>query len=333
MKRSINQSFPAADELERQAWAWLRRINSGDVRERDAEAFRRWLHSSPAHHSAFSAARQHWTQIKHAAGGVLCGNAQAAALHQQALRGPNLGRRAFLGAAASAAALGGVALLYPQLERFSSPAEWGADFRTATGEQRVVALAERVEVTLNTQTRIRRQSTGDTRSGIAAIDLLEGEAAIDLNAGGKPFSVLAGVGRSVAESGRFEVRHLDGKVCVSCIEGAVRIEHPAGSRLLGANQQLVYDRHALGGAAGIEATTVSAWRRGELVFRQTPLGRALGEIDRYRPGRIVLLNAKVRDQPVSGSFDVALLDLALAQLERTFALSAHALPGGLYLLS
>ncbi len=58
---------------------------------------------------------------------------------------------------------------------------------------------------------------------------------------GKAFSVIAGAGRSLAESGRFEIRYLDGKVCVTCLEGSLRVEHPAGFRALQARQQMVYD--------------------------------------------------------------------------------------------
>jgi transmembrane sensor len=317
-------------DLEQQAWVWLRRLNSGDVKPWDAEAFKRWLRTSPAHKDAFSAARREWDLIKPAAGGVLRSNARAAALHEQALRGPKLGRRAFLGAAAGAAALAGVAVAYPPAGLWPSPAEWGADYRTATGEQRTLALAEQVTVTLNTQTSIRRRNAGGQTTGI---DLLTGEAAIDLAAVGKPFAVSAGAGRSLAESGRFEVRHLDGKVCVSCIEGSVRVEHPAGFRTLQARQQTVYDNTSVSSIAGIEPAEVSAWRKGELVFRQTALAQVLDEINRYRPGRVVLINTAARSKPVSGSFDIALLNAALVQLQRTFDLNARALPGGVVILS
>jgi transmembrane sensor len=324
----------ADDDLERQAWVWLRRLNSGDVKPWDADAFKRWLHTSQAHKTAFSAARQEWELLKPAAGGVLRTNPKAAALHERALRGlnPIMGRRAFLGAAASVAAVAGLAVAYPPIGLWPSPAEWRADYRTATGEQRTLTLADAVRVTLNTQTSIRRSATGagDPSTGI---DLLAGEAAIDLATGGKPFAVIAGAGRSLAESGRFEVRHLDGKVCVTCIEGSVRVEHPAGFRTLQASQQAIYDNTSVSGIAAIEPADVSAWRKGELVFRRTSLAQVLDEINRYRPGRVVLMNTAARSKPVSGSFDIALLNAALMQLQHTFDLNARSLPGGLLLLS
>ena len=319
---------PAA--LEREAWVWLRRFHAGDVRPWDAQAFKRWVATSPAHQQAFSMARRDWALLHPAAGEALRGKPLAAARDRAASHGPGRNRRAFLGAAVSAAGVAGVALALPDLDLWASPANWGADERTATGEQRVLALGARIHVTLNTQTRVRRQMAGDD---IVGMDLLSGEAAIDLAASGQAFVVVAGAGRSTAQASRFEVRHLDGRTCVTCIEGQVQVQHPAGVRQLLARQQLVYDGTGLGAVTGGLATATSAWRKGALVFDQTPLAQVVDEINRYRPGRVVLMNAQAGRQPVSGSFDIALLDLALAQLERTFSLRSRALPAGLYVLS
>lgn len=116
---------PTPDELERQAWTWLRRLGSGDVTSWDADAFKRWLHTSPAHQSAFSAAKREWALIKPAAREVLHGNPEASRQHVRALQGPNVGRRAFLGAAVSAAAVTGIAVFHPP-RVFGQPPRRGA---------------------------------------------------------------------------------------------------------------------------------------------------------------------------------------------------------------
>lgn len=76
---------------------------------------------------------------------------------------------------------------------------------------------------------------------------------------------------------------------------------------------------------------IAAWRRGELVFVKTRLADVLDEINRYRPGRVVLANLSVRDKPVSGSFFINALNVALALMQRSFALNSRALPGGVLL--
>ncbi|MCR6475154.1 DUF4880 domain-containing protein [Variovorax sp. ZS18.2.2] len=334
MRTSADVRKAPSDALPAEARAWLRLLASGDVKASDAEAFKRWLHSSEAHRAAFNEAKQRWAAMKPLAGEFLRTRPAAAATHERALQGGrNFGRRAFLGAAASAAAMAGVAGvavvnspggLWPAL------GDGGADDRTAVGEQRALALAPRIQVTLNTQTRIRRESAAGQLTGI---DLLSGEAAVDLLAEGGAFGVAAGTGRSLAHAGRFEVRHLEGKVCVTCIEGTVRIEHPAGVRALLAGQQAVYDAQSLSGIARVALENVSAWRRGELVFEQTRLAEVLAEINRYRAGRVLLMNSAAGDKRVSGRFRLASLDSALSQLEHTFGLRQRSLPGGLLLLS
>lgn len=317
---------PSPWQAEAEARVWLRRLTSGEAREVDVQGFQRWLQRSHAHRDAFGDVRRRWKDLGPAAEMFLRTQPVEAGPPPRAGTPSRLPRRAFIGMAMGAAAAAGVAVVLPGGELLPSPDAWGADDRTAAGEQRVLALAGHVEVMLNTRTSVRRHAG-------AGVDLLLGELAVDLAGRGTPFEVVAGVGRSTAESGRFEVRYLDGKACVSCIEGALRVSHPAGDRLLGARQQLVYDRRAVSSIAAVDPRDVSAWRRGELVFDQVRLDHVLAEINRYRPGRVVLMKRGVGDGLVSGRFRIASLDSALAQLQQMFTLSARHLPGGLVLLA
>ncbi|MDC8757693.1 FecR family protein [Janthinobacterium fluminis] len=325
-----NSHATSPSELDAQAWNWLRLLTSGDAREVDAQQFRRWVKSSPLHQAAYHDVKRRWDAIEAPARELLRVKPEAATVDACRPRLVLGGRRAFLGAAMSAAAVAGVAVAHPPLGLWPGLDEWSADDRTATGEQRALALSGGVDVMLNTRTSMRRQTDGGKLVGL---DLLIGEASIDVRDGGQALTVVAGVGRSLLESGRIEVRHLNGKVCVSCIEGAVRVEHPAGARELYARQQIVYGASSLGDIASIDPKTVSAWRQGMLVFNQAPLADVVDEINRYRPGRVVLMNDAVRNKPVSGRFFTASLDLALWQLQEAFQLHARPLPAGLLLLS
>ena len=319
------------DVLREEARIWLSRLAVGEIKQVELQAFKRWQGTSTAHATAFEDAKHQWQTMRPAVGELLRTDPKIAAHHERLMRGePVMGRRAFLGAAVSAAAVAGVAVMHPPLGLWSSPDEWGADYRTATGEQQAVTLADRVSITLNTNTRIRRQTAGGNATGI---DLLAGEAAIDLAGTGAPFSVIAGAGRTVAESGRFEVRNLAGRVCVTCIDGALRVGHPSGVRQLRSRQQTVYDAASVGDVANIEPDDVSAWRRGELVFKQTPLAQVVDEINRYRPGRVVLMATSKRDYLVSGRFRIAVLGEAILQLQHTFDLNARSFPADVLVLS
>ncbi len=327
----------AAGQAQREAQAWLRRLASGEATQHDVEGFRRWQDASALHAQAFAEAKRLWKALDPAIGQMMAAQPALLAEHRQAARQrgdnrrPLRQRRAFLGAAVSAVgAAGVVAAVYPPLALWPSVSEWNADFRTATGEQRNVAVADGVGLVLNTQTSVQRQTVDGRTVGI---DLIAGEAAVDLSSVRQPFRVVAGTGRSDAQAGRFEVRHLDGSTCVTCIEGSVRVSHPMGARTLQAGQQVVYDAASIGGATGTQGADVSAWRTGVLVFRQTPLARVVEEINRYRPGRVVLMARGLADRAVSGRFAIASLDTVLVQIQRSYDLQARALPGGVLILS
>lgn len=317
--------------LQKEARVWLRVLTLGQVSPWDAEAFKRWLYTSPEHQAAFRTVKRRWEELGPGIAEVLRSNPQAARVHRQALHGVQPRRRALLTVAGGAMAAAAVAIVRPPAGMWPAWQEWDADFRTATGEQRTVALSGQVSLTLNTRTSVRRQPGGAEHS--RGIELLAGEAAIDLPPTGRAFRVVAGVGHSDADVGHFEVRYVDGKVCVTCLDGSVRIGHPAGARMLRAHEQAIYDDGNISAVANVNPDIAAAWRRGELVFEKTRLSEVIADINRYRSGEVILLNDAVGRKPVSGRFAIASLDSALFQLQRTFNLDARRLPGGLLILS
>ncbi len=64
-----------------------------------------------------------------------------------------------------------------------------------------------------------------------------------------------------------------------------------------------------------------------------PLAQVIDEINRYRPGRVLLMNEAAGGDPVSGRFFVASLESALSQLQHSFQLKARRLPAGVLVLS
>lgn len=323
-------SSTVSDTVREEARVWLYRLTSGHVTEWDAQAFRRWESASPAHQQAFNDAKRQWQLMQPVIGNMLHTRPQVARHHASVMASSRMGRRLFLGGMVSAAAVSAVVVMNPALRWRLSPDEWRADYQTAIGEQQTLTMADTSALTLNTRTSIRKQADEATTTNL---ELLTGEAAIDLAAGGRGVGVQAGAGRSVAYGGRFEVRHLDGQVCVTCIQGEVRIYHPAGDRVLQTAQQTVYDTQAISGVSQADTAVVSAWRTGELVFKQMPLQQALNEINRYRSGHILLMKSEMRNTRVSGRFSIHNLDAALLQLQHTFALNARSLPGGMLILS
>ncbi|WP_240648035.1 FecR family protein [Pararobbsia silviterrae] len=207
--------------------------------------------------------------------------------------------------------------------------ERAADFRTVAGEQRQIAMTDAVNVEMNTMTAVSRQTVNGVTVGI---ELVSGEAAIDIHAQTAGFSVLSQGAKTIASAGRFQVRHTGDKTCVSCVAGTLAVYHPTGKRVLGAGQMLEYASDAIGTAKAVDVAALSAWRSGVLVFRRTPLSEVIAEINRYRPGRVVLVKQDVGAREMSGRFDIRLLDVVLEQIQRTYDLDARRLPGGVLLL-
>ncbi len=330
MMKSVEESAASADELAQEARIWLRRLTSGHATQWDAEAFQHWQRTSAEHRRAFDEAKRQWQLLRPAIGALLQTDPAVAARFQRPSSRRPLSRRAFLGAGLGVAAAAGILAVSSPLGLWPALDDWQADYRTATGEQRTVALAERVNVMMNTGTRIQRQ---DSHGKAVGMVLLSGEAAIDLTGTDHPFNVVAGKGRSIANLTRFEVLNLDDRVKVTCIDGAVQVEHPAGARLLHGGQQTVYNAHAISRVFSVDLAVASAWRQGELVFKQTSLPAVLEEINRYRPGHVFLMGTPVADDTISGRFAIANLDAALLQIQRSFNLHARSLPGGVLILS
>ena len=308
---------PTADSdavIGQQAAAWWARLRADDFTRADADALRAWCASSPDHARAWRELQQLWQALDPA-----LARAAAAPQRENVLAFPlRPGRRAFLGGALAA----GVAALAlrPPLGAWPSLQEMGADYRTGTGEQRQVALSPQMTVQMNTQTRI------DVRAP-ESIELLGGEAEILASGARQPVSVVAGAGRLLAQAARFNVRHTDDAVCVTCLAGAVEVVWQQRRLTLDAGRQVVYD------GRGVQAATAapgeaSAWRTGALSFAGKPLAEVVAEINRYRPGRVLLRNPELGRRLVRMRFSIAQMDGALAMIRDLTGAQMTSLPGG-----
>ncbi|GGB95514.1 sigma factor regulator VreR [Oxalicibacterium flavum] len=321
------------NELEKQAHAWVRRMRSGALRPRDARALARWCAISTAHEEAFRAAQQKWNDLLPAAALAGIDDSELAMLRAGRNRRNQMdaGRRLFLGGVLAASAATGVVLLYSPMDLLPSiTSAWQADYRTATGEQRSISLTSDVIVNMNT-----RSSIAVQRAGMGEVDgirLLEGEVAVQMERPGRPFVVATGLGRLQADQASFEVRVRESGECVTCTAGSLRVTVAGMQLVLHANQQVVYDSNGMQPIRTLQAEQVSTWGSGILTFSKTALEEVIAEINRYRPGRVVLLAGAVRDKPVSGRFQIRDLDGAIAQIQRLFHLDVKNLPGGIVLL-
>jgi transmembrane sensor len=302
-------SFPTARDtpdsrLHGEARDWLVLLTSGQATVADAKALRQWCAQSPEHAQAFEQAKRLWQQLT------------PALTEAQAPR--HFGRRAFLGGALAASA----ALVMVHISVPGGFAGLSADYHTAVGEQRRVDLREGISLELNTQTRISRREQG--------IELLEGEVEVQV---AQPLTVQAGAGWLSASQARFNVRNTDHSVCVTCIEGWLAVEVQGRSVRLDSGRQLTYDAAGLGPVVTVDTEAVIAWREQVLVFNNATLDTVIDEINRYRPGMLVLLNRELGKRRVQARFSLEQLPGVALLIRDAYGAKCTELPGGVVLLS
>jgi len=312
--------------LHREAREWLLLLTSGRATAADAQGFRRWVAQSVAHARAFAETRLMWERLGTAAANF----AQRESTPVVALAPRRMTRRAFLGGAvaASAAAL---LLAQPPFRLWPGISDMAADFRTATGEQRSVQVAPGVTVEMNTQTAFNLHKVDDK---LAGIELLDGEIQLQLAEGAGDFTVWAAKGSLQARPGsQCNVRCLGGDVEVTALDGSVRVDYRGRSEALGAAQQASYGGREMTAPVPADLDQAMAWRRRVLVFDNRPLSYVVAEINRYRPGRLVLTNDALGARMVRARFSLNQLADAATLIREAFGARVTELPGGIVLLS
>jgi transmembrane sensor len=78
---------------------------------------------------------------------------------------------------------------------------------------------------------------------------------------------------------------------------------------------------------------VTAWQRGLLVFDATPVAEVVEEVNRYRPGRIVLMNNDIGRRSLTARLRIAEADRIVMQIVHIFGAKPTPLPGGIVILT
>ncbi|WP_072375417.1 FecR domain-containing protein [Hyphomicrobium sp. NDB2Meth4] len=318
---TIQSTAVLLSAVDREAHDWLLRFVSGTATGGDLEAFRSWAARSSAHIEAFDNVCRIWE-------GTGPANQLLLAARGPARQG-SMGRRGFI-SGAIAATVAGYLSVRPPLGLWPSVSELAADYRTAPGERRSIALSGGPSVELNTRTSI---SLLPSEGGAEGFRLIAGEASISARVSGRAVRVKAGAGEIRSNSAIFNVRY-DGEIVrTTCIEGKVMVACGGRSALIGASDQITYSANGLGAGASVDAAAVTSWRSGILTFEEAPLTDAIAEINRYRTGPIILANAELGRRLFNAQFPISSIDGVVEQIKLVFGAHAVELPGGIILLS
>lgn len=308
-----------------EALDWVIRLKTAAPTRADVDASQRWRAQSPTHEAAFNRAVR---LFHNAAVAVreLADEQRSVAFAAPAPR-PFV-RRALLGGAIAATAA--YAMARPPFGLWPSIEELSAEYRTAKGEHRSVTVAPNIVLELNTQTSVALRSEADQ----PRIELISGEALVTARvASSQPLVVLAAGGSMTALQADFNARCLDGLVSVTCLDGTVTVEQDGQAVQLHETEQVAYSGAGIQASVPVDVAQVASWRVGLLIFRDRPLAGVVDEVNRYRPGKIVITNPELGRRLVNGTFQLDRLANFVTQVEQLFGARVTSLPGGVVLLS
>jgi len=187
-------------------------------------------------------------------------------------------------------------------------------------------------VELGSTTTLSVAFSGDRRH----VTLHEGEAFFEVAADpARPFIVTAGNGTVTALGTAFNIKRRDSASVVTVTEHAVSVA-VSGSHsaplTLNTGQQVRYDR-AFGTVRTVNPDHVQAWRRGRLIFEDSPLSEVVADLERHRQGWIIIADDRIRNITVTAVFDSRRADAALDAISDTLPVRLTRIGGVVAVLS
>lgn len=306
---------------------WVVRLASGVMTDTDRADFQRWQDLSPVHRAALEKEQQFWESLEalRPAFAEVANKYPAEVVVSKVF--PRRSHRVWHGAIAA------TLLLLAMFLGLFWPA--AGDYSTVAGEVRTVSLPDGSSVVLNTRTRIAINFSEQLRE----ITLLQGEAWFDVAPNPqRPFRVYAAGGYTEAVGTSFNIRTRNEQVLVAVTSGQVKVEAAAYTGrfapvFASKGETLTYTKKGARGPAIAQVSEhLLAWRQGWIEIDELPLPEALAELNRYLPGKVVLIAPALGDVQVSGSFRQAQLVDALDALAATQQLKVLRLTSFLHII-
>lgn len=252
---------------------WFVRLQDGALSPQEQADLAAWRAKHPQHQDELDLLQGLWS----AADLLPATRLQALCVEAPACRRRPLLRYAVAaGVVAVAVGLG----LFSGVQR---PADYRAEFTTASGERRHIALPDGSVVDLDARSHL----VVHYQAGRRAVALSRGEAMFSVeHDSSRPFVVDVGTGQVTVTGTRFDVRREAHETQVAVAAGTVRVQGrdaPAdqfvslsaglGSRIDG--------RGRVSPAQAVNIEDFTAWRSGKLVFRDASLYEVAAQVSRY----------------------------------------------------
>lgn len=179
-----------------------------------------------------------------------------------------------------------------------------ADYFTETGEQRTVTLPDGSAVTLGSGTALQLEYPGKGRGA----RLLGGVVYFRVRAmPSEPFLVQTDAALVRVVGTEFSVSAAEGSE-VAVRSGTVTYAVAGGKAppvTVTAGHGVAIGHGVVGPPRPIDVERTFAWLDGRIAFRDRPLGEVLSEVERYLPGKILIVGARLASVRVTGSYKLS----------------------------
>ena len=300
---------------------WFVRLQEPAVSADEQQRFDAWLNQHPQHRDEFQLLQGLWT----AADLLPAPRLKALAETRPARRE----RRSLLRYAVAASVLA-VALGLGLFSGLNHPGGYNAEFSTALGERKHVALPDGSVIDLNSRSRLQVRYDTDRR----LIELSEGEAMFSVeHDSARPFVVEAGSGKITVTGTRFDVRRDVTQTRVAVEQGTVKVQgHDAPDNefinLTAGLGTHVDAQGKVAAAYAVNPAELTAWRGGKLVFNNARLSEVAAEVSRYREKPLTVGNPDVANLRLTSVFKSADTDALLKALPNILPVAIRTLADG-----
>jgi transmembrane sensor len=312
-------------QVSEEAAEWLVEFRTGDLDDRNRQAFDAWIRSSQEHLRAFLEIAAIWnegssldpahtldleTLIARARTepavvslrATLPVHASTSLKAKMPPAFPRLGQRRYrLGLAASLLLVSALALLA------WNPFESGTAYATALGEQRVITLADGSTIDLNSHSRVRVKFTTAART----VQLEEGQALFRVAKNpSRPFIVKSGEAQVRAVGTQFDVDRTPSATIVTVLEGRVAVTgapgRESGTRdpgiFLAAGEQVTVAPRITARPVPANVSAATAWTHNEVVLESAPLSEVADAFNKYSSRRLIAEDSITPQLLLSGRF-------------------------------
>jgi transmembrane sensor len=165
----------------------------------------------------------------------------------------------------------------------------------------------------------------DYAGGRRRLTLLAGEAWFEVEKDmSRPFTVEAIGGTVTARGTAFDVSTTRARTEVTVTEHSVEVESQGRAVLVDAGRQTAFGPDLPALTPYNAPDSVTAWRRGKLIFKDQSLGEVIATLGRYHHGLVIVADRTTRDRRVSGVFHADHPLDAIRTIETSLGLrSAH----------